>query len=317
MTMPEELKLVRIPLSDRVLYLYPEYVSQAQRFGHQESEQHKFLGGTRGCHLIIPGSAKPYVAKPERDETSNNGGIHNFLDLTPDCGSFTVQEVSVARALYLRAGYIDDDISITFERPYGFMEKDGKRVGLFQYNPDLHICPNATNHRYVQWQKGIEGWDRESRLKAVTVKYLLFDLAFPKYFANLILKHNGVCHNESFSKWGAYLKNYMPTIFVDDFELVTLASQTYDHDNNTGLQVWRNHYIYLKGLSSNLQAPLSSVNELLQFLPKKSAQQDYEEILRAIERMEERILAYPSVGPAGPLINAIANMQDISEVILT
>ncbi|MFA6888523.1 MAG: hypothetical protein WC254_03430, partial [Candidatus Woesearchaeota archaeon] len=68
MTMPDELKLVRISLSDAVLYLYPEYVQKAGMFADFQSYGwRRKLGGTRGVSLVETKEGF-YVAKPERED---------------------------------------------------------------------------------------------------------------------------------------------------------------------------------------------------------------------------------------------------------
>jgi hypothetical protein len=117
---------------------------------------------------------------------------------------------------------------------------------------------------------------------------------------------NGVHHNESAEKRGTYLKGKRSVIFLDDFELVNLNSGLEEYDVKNALKIWKeDHTFYF------------NPDRVLRLLPRKTAEQGLQMIVEGIRRMEERFVAMPSVGPARPLINAIANMQDISEIITT
>ncbi|MFA6888524.1 MAG: hypothetical protein WC254_03435 [Candidatus Woesearchaeota archaeon] len=304
MTMPDELKLVRIPLSGVVLFLYPEYVSQAQRFSdYDPNSQGSILGGTRGVHLIESKTGR-YVAKPERANSYGLSHHLNLSELLKKYRSLTVKEVSVARALSLRATYLDDTLSIHFEKPYGYLEKDGRRVALFEYHEPIQNCPLSKSHYLIKLRTQINSGDMESRFD---LKYLLSELAFPNMFAQHFWESNGIDHTEGPSKQGKYIKQGIPVIFVHDFELVEFLSDDHVCNGEAARREWRRNYV----------TPLEDSDRILELLPKKNADLNLEIILGAIERMEERFVAMPSVGPAQSLINAIANMQDISEVILT
>jgi len=250
--MLEVLGLVKIPTEKGTLFLYPEYVDQADRFILPAREKNK-AGGTRHPEIVTAYDGTQYVAKKER--AADDKFMVDFSKKVPEHGNMAAKEVSIARALSKLAEFEDDIMAVRFEKSYGYFEdNNGQRTALFQYESRIkdagaripkEVRPSELQE-IIDTLRPIEFRRRErhphgAKLGCVNIveegknisneyyylEKMISELYVPQYFAGLTAITNGVHNNEI--EIGYFRDNEgRSAAFMLDFEFSSMKKDVED-----------------------------------------------------------------------------------------
>ncbi len=227
----EAMRLHSIPTRDGALFLFREYSSTPEKFSlAQKRRTREARAEGREIFFIAPddGSGE-FVVKKERGP----GDEHRHGERT--C-NLTLGEILVARALSGFADYEDEAFAIRFESPIGYLEdKLGQRFGLFEYMQGLDGSISSSRFesdldpdmRHVsEVSDSYTGSDQDHREKLISLREHAWSILLPFHFSKIVLASNGIHHNESPGKDGAWFdaagKVCVPIL---DFELCHLLSK--------------------------------------------------------------------------------------------
>lgn len=206
------LGLVRVPVRDGELYLYPEYTGMTERFV-QGGEETPLGSSTRNILLVTPQDGSgAYVAKQERPK--DDRFFIKWPHKIPSHGNVSVREVSVARALSSLAEFENYGFFVRFERPFGYLQRgSGERVTFFQYEPMVNSGRGEPDElkkiKAILRKQELKKQRLEGRGGGVYVDGTVLSLAYFEmegkiakelFFAGILsriaMRANGVDHNE-------------------------------------------------------------------------------------------------------------------------
>ncbi|MBN1156186.1 hypothetical protein JXA85_01090 [Candidatus Woesearchaeota archaeon] len=226
-TKPELLNLERIILRNADLYLYPEYVTQKNRFSGPEQNR-VLIGTSRGNKVMTPANGgEPFVVKMERSKDDALRKVYEGKAWMP-----IEKEVAVARALSELANTEFADMRIIFEEPYGLMIADEGKSGLFRLYPSHQdelgieqfdkIRSRIKTERLVQFNgkqtliEDILEFQGE-RVATETIVNYIKRLYYPDNMGMIVMETNGITHPDY--KEHNYQENGKSTALINDFEM--------------------------------------------------------------------------------------------------
>ncbi|MBI2573616.1 hypothetical protein HYV86_07160 [Candidatus Woesearchaeota archaeon] len=326
------LDLVRVPIRQGVLYLYPEYVDQAERF--ERSEYRQDFKASRPVTLRDSYCGQPYVIKAERD--TNDHYRRKYPWLVPKDGNIAIKEVSIARALSQLASFNDGSVAVEFEQPCGlFFDNGGMNWGLYEYKaeihsekvlpPDLARLEEALEQERLQRisQVGAKSFEEgEINEKNWLLRLFVQEFYFPRDFSNIVLLYNGIEHNEFSYKFGKCIDSHqVPTSFVGDFEFVGYVKE---EERNSKM---RRAVSYLFGhrARENFSVP----ENILRVLPADQQAELFAIIENKAREMAQRVVTYLGIdtttigdtfhvasnGPAYDLVQTIRHTEDFTRFL--
>ncbi len=189
-----KMALHRVDRPDATMYLFEEHLHLADKLDLEDAKRERAKGSYRGV-LFCSAPELEFVAKKER--------VHNdhYRLKIPKCGYRflgTEKEVLLARALS-EFGTYNGDFEVRYERPYGYIETENGRYGLFgkidviestwsQYPPDIA--------KFLMNLDSVDQSKPEDCARVIDLKYALRQIYLPTHFGRVVLANNGIEHNE-------------------------------------------------------------------------------------------------------------------------
>ena len=206
------LQLVRVPVADGTLYLYPEHVGQADNFSFTFPSQP--LRGSRKIFRYSPNQEFSFVAKEERLPNDHYRAKYGYR------WNSAAREISIARLFSLFACFEDEHAFVSHEVPYGFHEsKEGVRTSLYQHYPftkgvvDPISLSEIITSLNKKEQEEIRNANASSKLQLMDIKdkymhvrHKAKELYYPCAFATVLLRYNGLDHNEGTYKSPVFIR---------------------------------------------------------------------------------------------------------------